>query len=207
MATCFQPLAVAESAVVRLDGDIELDASLVSAACAAWPAGGGIIFGDRGCVDVRRLRSLLKECRRLPISMLLTATSLNIKWEAPRSRGKFKFWLRPEATDADNLIVPLPAVPLVHAEIVAEAIPRRALPGNRSPEATFVSRAAEPGPPSIEDASCRPHDAPSGVEIAPRPPLTPVCVVEAPRRPAAHRPSRGFAVRFIEAIAAAMGPS
>ncbi len=200
--------AAAESAQVRLDGDIEIDPALVTAACAAWPTGGDIVFSERGGIDVRRLRSLLKECRRLPISMLLTTTSLNIKWATPRSRGYFKLWLRPAAIDADNLMVPLAAVPTSHVDIVAEAMPLRAIRGDVSPEAVFVSPAAEAGPSSTADGSCRPHDAAEGGEVASRPRETPVSVVEAPRRFTTHRPPRrGLAVRFIEAIAAAMGPS
>lgn len=193
---------VAQSAVV-VEGDLELDAALVSACCASWPGGGRLVFAERGAIDIRRLRALLKECRGLPISMLLTATSLIINWRTPHSRGHFKLTLWPGVADAVDLVIPTidppVAVPLV---VPASSV----LAANGLPEAFIRAGVTTAESSSTEDGVPGAQAGPGAVEETARAPETPSRVVEAPRRGITHRPPRrGIRARFIEAIAAAMG--
>jgi hypothetical protein len=195
--------AVEQSAVVRPGGNIEIDAALVGASCTEWPGGGAIVFGDRGGMEIRRLRALLSECRRLPISMLLTATSLNIKWKTARGHGQFKLRLWPVGDGADALVVRLS---VLNTEDAPATPPGSSILGKGAQEGLNVVALTKADSRAIGHGLSCADAAPGSIDVATTAPDTRFPVVEAPRpRIVRPSPTRAVVARFIEALAAAMG--
>ncbi len=67
-----------------------------------------VTFGERGGVPTRRLRDLLRACRRVTSCVVLVrATTLDVVYETPCSRGTVRLHLSP-APDEDAIVVPVP---------------------------------------------------------------------------------------------------
>lgn len=206
---------LAETASYQPDGNIELVPSALRELLAAWPGRGALALGSRGCVDVGRLRAVVRECRRVSPSIVVTNDMMLLTWRTSSSRGYIKLAMAPIAECEDALVVPLDVVADapehvhvrasdaardVHVEAPAGAANINMPPSNPVSAPITADAPNEGDRTTIESR----EDAPQRARGAREVPTHPVGRREAYRGSDANRARRGIALRFIEAIAHAM---
>jgi len=166
---------VAANAEPRDDGTVALPLMLVTQMLSLWPGTGLLVLGERGSVDLGRLRAVLRECRGLTsTSLVVTSDAVVVAYTTARSRGLLRLFLQPILRHVDALVVPIAPAPV---EVVAALAPSVVI------APTTV----------IEDAAA----ASSTVPVEPEPVFRPI-----PRPPIA--PTRPWAMRILDGLAAAL---
>ncbi len=173
---------LAESAEHREDGTIALPLPVLDSLVTTWPGKGFLVLGERGSVDLGRLRALLRECRGLTsTAVVITELALVVAYTAPGARGLVRFVLQPIVHHVDAVVVPLAAPVHVGEPAVVEAI---VVP-------TTSPSCAAPAPMLATSIASEPAD------LDPLPELPP------PGGP--RPPSRPWAARFFEVLTHAIG--
>ncbi|MFO0680533.1 MAG: hypothetical protein U0234_00715 [Sandaracinus sp.] len=109
--------------VVDAEGTVDVDLSTIATIIELGDHR-HVSFGERGAVETRRLRALLRECRRVSAcSALLRESTLDVVYETARSRGIVRLHLQPAGAGVDVVLVPVTertrvALPEVVAPIV-----------------------------------------------------------------------------------------
>lgn len=74
---------------------------------ALWPGSGQLSFGERGGVDVGRLREFLRACPTNPVLVVLHPRTLVVRYLTPSGFGRVRFALRSVQFGQSVLRVPL----------------------------------------------------------------------------------------------------
>lgn len=185
---------LAQTAKVRPDGHHVLEAALLAETLAVFP-GRIVTFGELGSIGSGRLRAILRALRGVSdVTLVVTTGQVVIVYAGARMRGLIKLVLH-EESDEHALVVPLE---------LNQGRDRRATE-QEAVRSLLTARASDP-----VDGSARVGLHPGALEApgatkAPKPATdTPEGLLE-PHGGARPRPAvRPFALRLVEALAAAM---
>ena len=138
-------LALAKATVIRDSNHHQLPIAALRAALELGRGNGDIAFGDRGAVDIARLRAVVRHCAGLDsVTVTLTHDQLILRYSTPRARGVIRLVLRDPGKHDKVLVVPIASRNMC---VASPSVAIKAVYAPAPWPADDAQRAASPQPP------------------------------------------------------------
>lgn len=141
--------------VHHADSRIAIPSTPLRRLLALWPGSGLLSFGQRGAVDIAKLRSLLRACPRDPLLVVLHPRELVVRYLTPGGYGRVRFALRPARHDERLLLVPIvdehrELTTNIHGELIDSVAPPSTWPADNQQDRSRYNAPSGPELPSTQ---------------------------------------------------------